>query len=253
MQHRPSPFGSKEEEKKDNNDLELVYQFITESKEMNSVRWLESRGIGINGAFDATGETPLMVAARYGAIRALQDLLNEPNLRTLNADQGIGHTALMLAAQNGHLEAVRALYNAGAETDFSCQGKSALSLATAGRHEDVVQFLLRHGANRVSRRNNGDTPEHVERFERPIPPYMIPQPFHFSHVWRPGGVVPASALSSHFPRTQHIISRGSSLLSQHNQYCLLGIFLQSLKHGWMKRGFQKIIDVQFRWHLYETL
>lgn len=59
-----------------------------------------------------------------------------------------GQTALILAARNGHLEVVEALLKAGADPDHAtADGRTALIMAAEGGHATVVESLLRAGAD----------------------------------------------------------------------------------------------------------
>ena len=53
---------------------------------------------------------------------------------------------LSYAAMNGHADIVRALLRAGANSGFvSTHGHTALSLATARQHAEVIELLLAEG------------------------------------------------------------------------------------------------------------
>ena len=58
-----------------------------------------------------------------------------------------GHTPLMFAAQQGNLEMVRLLLESGSDPNEVIGRSTALKLAEAGRHDEVVEALRRAGAN----------------------------------------------------------------------------------------------------------
>ena len=72
---------------------------------------LASPDVDVNG-IDDNGNTPLILAARFGHDEVVTTLLiAKADVKTENAE---GKTALMLAAEGGHDETVRALTQAGA-------------------------------------------------------------------------------------------------------------------------------------------
>ncbi len=65
----------------------------------------------------------------------------------LDARAPNGQTALMLAAKQGRLAQVKQLVDADADMDLEdFEGKSALSLAKAAGHDEIVSFLKASGA-----------------------------------------------------------------------------------------------------------
>jgi uncharacterized protein len=81
------------------------------------------------------------VAARRPVAELLLDHGAEIDARTHG-----GYTPLMEAAQNGDVATARLLLARGADPTLeSDQGTSAESLASAGRHEDVVELLRSRG------------------------------------------------------------------------------------------------------------
>jgi ankyrin repeat protein len=97
---------------------------------------------------------PIHSAAR---MRDVQDVQNELsagvdvdllNGRAANGDGG--NTAMWFAAQGptSGLEVARLLIEAGADLNRRCEhGRTALHIAAAWGHVDVVQLLLEHGAD----------------------------------------------------------------------------------------------------------
>ena len=75
---------------------------------------------------------------------------------TKTAVTNAGMTAVMVASANGHLEVVRVLLTAGAHKHCSERGngKTALILASEGGHKDIVQLPVpkKMGADGSARR-----------------------------------------------------------------------------------------------------
>lgn len=65
----------------------------------------------------------------------------------VNAQDDNGLTPLMCATRNGHLNVVQYLIKEGANPNIkNNEGKTALDLAEENRHEEVAEFLRRAGA-----------------------------------------------------------------------------------------------------------
>ena len=67
-----------------------------------------------------SGNTLLMVAARYGHRDVIAMLLNEGADAVLNARNLSGHTVLHMAFAGGHVELADALIGAGADDSIEC-------------------------------------------------------------------------------------------------------------------------------------
>jgi uncharacterized protein len=119
---------------------------------VDEVKKLLARGMDADSV-DANCDTMLCIAARAHATRAVQALLaakahpDKPN--------GFGDTPLMLASLKGDLDSVRALQGAGASVNR--RGWTPLLYAATGGHDDVVAFLLAHGADIDAQAPNGTT------------------------------------------------------------------------------------------------
>ncbi len=107
---------------------------------------------------DFSGErigTGLMIAAWDGNIKMMELFVTHgADVNKINA---AGEQALMLAAWKGRLEAVGWLLDRGAQINRKGREWSALHYATFGGHEDVVRFLLEHGADVKARSTNGSS------------------------------------------------------------------------------------------------
>ncbi|CAG0910911.1 unnamed protein product, partial [Cyprideis torosa] len=71
----------------------------------------------------------------------------------------IDSMALYEAAQHGHTDIVELLIKHGADVNIlSTSGNTPLIVACTNGHADVVRVLLKHGANREVHNENGHTP-----------------------------------------------------------------------------------------------
>jgi ankyrin repeat protein len=107
------------------------------------------------------GRTPLLHAAMLGRPRAIRSILARGASRTSHDD--LGARALHIAAAGGHLEATQALLHAGfplSEPDART-GKLPLHWAVTRGSPEVVDLLLRRGADVNARDNYGETPLHA--------------------------------------------------------------------------------------------
>ena len=93
------------------------------------------------------GETPLMTAARVGSLASVRALLSR-GVSVDAKDDRRGQTALMWAAAEGHAEVVEELIKAGADVRIRlASGFTPLLFATREGRTDVVKVLLKAGAD----------------------------------------------------------------------------------------------------------
>ena len=94
-----------------------------------------------------------------------------PNGRAANGDGG--NTALWFAAQGpvpGGLETAGLLIAAGAEVNRPCEhGRTALHMAAAWGHLDVVRLLVESGADPAIRDDEGMTPAEIASRSQRVP------------------------------------------------------------------------------------
>ena len=105
---------------------------------------------------DASGLTPLMWAARNGAVDAMKALLDggaDPGLR----DVRNGWTPLFHAVHKQQLEAARLLLDRGVDPNRPARMATPLMLAAGDADPAMVQLLLAHGADPHARGLGGST------------------------------------------------------------------------------------------------
>jgi len=121
----------------------------------------------VNLQDDESGNTCLGVAARYGHVEIVTDLLAagaDPELRNK-----VGSTPILAASKHDHLEVAAALLAAGASPN-ACNrdGQTPLIAAATYGHGAMVQLLCSQGADRTYRTplHNGVTLTAAEAAER---------------------------------------------------------------------------------------
>lgn len=104
---------------------------------------------------DARGRTALGMALREESDKALISLLADPRL-DVNSANASGETPLMLAAVKGQLEVAKQLVKKGAL--INRVGWTPLHYACSGPDNGVAAWLLKQGADINARSANGTTP-----------------------------------------------------------------------------------------------
>jgi ankyrin repeat protein len=119
--------------------------FAANLGDATAVEYLLSQRANVNW-FSHAGITPLMDAARRGHPKVAVLLLQHG--ADVNAQMPHdGLTPLMHAAMNGHWQVVEVLLHARADVNVrAVDGITALSVATAGRHEAIAERLRAAGA-----------------------------------------------------------------------------------------------------------
>lgn len=120
-----------------------------------AARWLLDHGASVDLPAQGDGN-PLIMAAAHGHTDVVRLLLDRG--AEIDAVVPGDETALIASAGRGALDSVRLLLERGADVNLKVpaeagpfgetQIRTALSQAEAGGHEDVVQLLIAHGANR---------------------------------------------------------------------------------------------------------
>ena len=120
---------------------------------------------------------PIHSAARMRDVEAVRRELDAgvdvdvPNGVAANGDGG--NTALWFAAQGpapGGIDVARLLIDAGAEINRQCEdGRTALQMAAAWGHLDLVQLLIHHGADVAIRDDQDMTPADIAAQSKRVP------------------------------------------------------------------------------------
>uniref|UniRef100_A0A669E903 Ankyrin 3 n=1 Tax=Oreochromis niloticus TaxID=8128 RepID=A0A669E903_ORENI len=109
---------------------------------------------------DASGFTPLHIAAHYGNINVATLLLNRGAAVDFMARNDI--TPLHVAAKRGNSNMVKLLLDRGAKIDAKTKdGLTPLHCGARSGHEQVVEILLDRGAPILSKTKNGLSPLHM--------------------------------------------------------------------------------------------
>ncbi|KAL4117231.1 hypothetical protein PRIC2_011223 [Phytophthora ramorum] len=102
------------------------------------------------------GDTALRIACERGQLKAVENLLENPN-SDVNVADAEGWTPLISASSRGHVDVVSALLKMGAQhSKILPNGCNALHIACEEGHYDVVKELLQHGAAIDSVDNDGE-------------------------------------------------------------------------------------------------
>lgn len=133
---------------------EINYSLHEAAASGNTVKILEliNQGKDVN-AKNEKSFTPLMVAAENGQVETIELLLNKS--ADINAKTEMvffkGYTALIAAVSGGHARAVKILIEKGADVNTKFQGRwSSLVIASVANYKDVVEILLKNGADRTN-------------------------------------------------------------------------------------------------------
>lgn len=120
----------------------------------NTVAMLVKRGFDPNSR-DPEGQTAMHLALRDQSPQVAQALWSSPGL-DVDAVNASGETPLMMAALRGELEWARRLLERGAKVHRA--GWSPLHYAATGNEPRIVALLLDRGAPIDARSPNGTTP-----------------------------------------------------------------------------------------------
>jgi ankyrin repeat protein len=127
--------------------MKKEWKDATKQGDLEKVRSLLEEGADIN-AKDQHGQTALMNAAHAGQVELVRLLIE--NGADLNVTAKHNLSALMLSLITHHVEVARLLIEAGADVNIrgskNFYGTSALFLAEAGGHAEIVALLKQKGA-----------------------------------------------------------------------------------------------------------
>lgn len=131
--------------KKEIKNLNLLH-WAARHERVEVIKYLLNNNFNVDESDSDNDMTPLMVAAKFGRIRAINYLVERKariNIQTPN-----GMTPLMVAAEAGEIDAVKNLVEQGANINTQTpKGETALVFAIRGGiHFEVITFLLANGA-----------------------------------------------------------------------------------------------------------
>ncbi|KAM0875563.1 hypothetical protein ACQ4PT_036689 [Festuca glaucescens] len=109
------------------------------------------------------GETPLFVAAEYGYVELVSEMVKYHDVATAGIKARSGYDALHIAAKQGDVEVVKELLQALPELSMTVDASNTTALNTAATqgHMEVVRLLLEvDGSLALIARSNGKTALH---------------------------------------------------------------------------------------------
>ncbi|XP_062210802.1 ankyrin repeat-containing protein At5g02620-like isoform X2 [Phragmites australis] len=109
------------------------------------------------------GETPLFVAAEYGYVALVAEMIKYHDVATAGIKARSGYDALHIAAKQGDVDVVRELLQALPELSMTVDASNTTALNTAATqgHMEVVRLLLEvDGSLALIARSNGKTALH---------------------------------------------------------------------------------------------
>ncbi|KAF0904236.1 hypothetical protein E2562_033008 [Oryza meyeriana var. granulata] len=109
------------------------------------------------------GETPLFVAAEYGYVALVSEMIKYHDVTTAGIKARSGYDALHIAAKQGDVEVVNELLRALPELSMTVDASNTTALNTAATqgHMEVVRLLLKaDGSLALIARSNGKTALH---------------------------------------------------------------------------------------------
>ncbi|XP_038110816.1 ankyrin-3 isoform X6 [Culex quinquefasciatus] len=129
---------------------------------------LNAAGLVANGGTDKSGRnnnkqndtnTAFLRAARAGDLPKLIEYLETEQVTDINTCNANGLNALHLAAKDGHYEIVQELLKRGANVDNATKkGNTALHIASLAGQKDIIHLLLQYAASVNVQSQNGFTP-----------------------------------------------------------------------------------------------
>ncbi|XP_066388259.1 ankyrin repeat-containing protein At5g02620-like [Miscanthus floridulus] len=135
---------------------------LASMREMMSGKDAEELGTLLSRQNQA-GETPLFVAAEYGYVALVAEMIKYHDVATASIKARSGYDALHIAAKQGDVDVVRELLQALPQLSMTVDSSNTTALNTAATqgHMDVVRLLLEvDGSLALIARSNGKTALH---------------------------------------------------------------------------------------------
>jgi ankyrin repeat protein len=116
------------------------------------------------GSYSADGFTPLGLAAHFGNEETVKLLLEyNADINTRSTDGNLNNMAIHAAIAGNHEHIVKLLIEHGANLSVKCEGKwrlgfTPLHVAAYFGRESIIRMLLKAGADKMARTDNGETP-----------------------------------------------------------------------------------------------
>jgi ankyrin repeat protein len=136
-------------------DDEVDFFRAAQLDNVSAVKKILARGLNPNVREPAGGETGLIVAMRYEALRVAGLLMDQPGI-DLEAKAPNGNTALMMAAFRQNKPAVLDMLKRGAQVNQ--KGWAALHYSAAAGSTEITTILLEHHAYIDAESPSGMTP-----------------------------------------------------------------------------------------------
>ncbi|KAI9705242.1 MAG: hypothetical protein M1820_005240 [Bogoriella megaspora] len=145
-----------------NSDHSTVLHYAAQGASSRVVHLLIRKDVDLEPLNDS-GETPLMFAARFGNLSAVEAILSAANVRQLHCRWYApnGQSLLHFAARSGSLQIFRKLETLIERIDLQHhldpKGWSCLDFAVQGQSVSLTEFLISRGLRASGRREGGET------------------------------------------------------------------------------------------------
>jgi ankyrin repeat protein len=115
-----------------------------------------------------TGLTPFLTAARAGDLEMMQALIDLGAEPAARSNEGAG--AVLLAIRSRDLAPIQRLVELGLDLNLAPPGRpTALHTAIRLGEDEIVEYLVAHGADLQALDHHGRTPLEEAEFEAPTP------------------------------------------------------------------------------------
>ena len=111
--------------------------------DLDEIRSLIQNGADVDGTM-SSGWTPLMICAKYGKLKVMEELINAK----INLTNAEGNSALIVAVIANQIEAVKTLLAANVNTSQkNRRGKDAVEVARIMGYSEILILLENHREN----------------------------------------------------------------------------------------------------------